>query len=97
MHDVLIEVPEYLKAYQAELESWRARRATRMPLPKVPKNSPDRTVMMPMRDGIQLATELFFPSATTGAWPTILIRTPYPDTTFPFSARPIELFRRVLV
>jgi putative CocE/NonD family hydrolase len=50
------------------------------------------TVMMPMRDGVRLATDLYFPvaksssttSATSGAdtasspkWPVILVRTPY--------------------
>jgi len=62
----------------------------RLDIAKIP---PDDTLMMPMRDGVKLHTELFFPRAGGGPFPTILIRTPYPDSTFPFSARPIELFR----
>ena len=33
--------------------------------------------MVPMRDGIRLATDVFVPSQGTGPWPTILVRTPY--------------------
>lgn len=35
------------------------------------------TINMPMRDGIKLATELYFPENSEGPWPVILIRTPY--------------------
>ena len=63
------------------------------PLPDdVPKIPPTHTVMMPMRDGVRLHTEVFLPPGE-GPFPTVLIRTPYPDPTFPFSARPIEAFR----
>jgi putative CocE/NonD family hydrolase len=33
--------------------------------------------MMPMRDGIELATDLYFPEGQEGKFPCILIRTPY--------------------
>ncbi len=36
-------------------------------------------VMIPMRDGIRLAADIYTP-ADTGRWPTILIRTPYVKT-----------------
>jgi putative CocE/NonD family hydrolase len=36
----------------------------------------DRKVMMPMRDGIRLATDIYRPKGT-GAVPTIFVRTPY--------------------
>ena len=34
-------------------------------------------VRVPMRDGIKLATDLYFPEGATGKLPAILIRTPY--------------------
>lgn len=35
-----------------------------------------RTFMVPLRDGIHLATDLYLPD-TSGRWPLILFRTPY--------------------
>lgn len=92
--DPKIELPPHIVAYQKELEIWRQVRKTPMPTPKVEKIAPDEAVMVPMRDNVKLYTEIFFPASPRASLPTILIRTPYPDTTFPFSARPIELFRR---
>jgi uncharacterized protein len=89
-----IETPQYLITYEQELKAWRECSEVPMPMPKVPKIAPDELIMMPMRDGVKLYTELFFPRETPGSYPTILIRTPYPDSTFPFSAKPIELFRQ---
>lgn len=37
---------------------------------------PERSLMLPMRDAVELATEVFEPSGE-GPWPTILIRNPY--------------------
>lgn len=37
---------------------------------------PRRTSLVPMRDGVRLATDLYLP-ASEGPWPAILIRTPY--------------------
>jgi putative CocE/NonD family hydrolase len=37
----------------------------------------DRKVMMPMRDGIRLATDVYRPKNATGKVPTIWVRTPY--------------------
>ena len=34
------------------------------------------TYMVPMRDGIRLATDVYLPGGT-GPWPTIVARTPY--------------------
>ena len=39
-----------------------------------------RTVMVPMRDGTHLATEVYFP-AGAGPWPVALMRTPYDKNT----------------
>ena len=36
-----------------------------------------QTYMVPMRDGIRLATDVYLPSSEEGPWPAILIRTPY--------------------
>ena len=58
----------------------------------VAKIPPTLTVMMPMRDGVWLHTEVFLPDGSD-PFSTVLIRTPYPDPTFPFSSRPIEAFR----
>jgi len=37
---------------------------------------PTDTVMVPMRDGVKLATNIYLPEAE-GSWPTVLLRTPY--------------------
>ncbi len=34
-------------------------------------------VMIPMRDGVRLATDLYLPTTGAGPWPVILVRTPY--------------------
>jgi putative CocE/NonD family hydrolase len=37
----------------------------------------ERKVMMPMRDGVRLATDIYRPKGVTGRVPTIWVRTPY--------------------
>ena len=37
----------------------------------------DRKVMMPMRDGVRLATDIYRPRNVTGKVPTIFVKTPY--------------------
>ena len=37
----------------------------------------DRKVMMPMRDGVRLATDIYRPKNVTGKVPTIVAKTPY--------------------
>src|SRR6266571_2665888 len=37
----------------------------------------DRKVMMPMPDGVRLATDIYRPKNTAGKVPTIWVRTPY--------------------
>jgi putative CocE/NonD family hydrolase len=37
----------------------------------------DRTASVPMRDGVRLATDLYFPAGSGEPWPVILVRTPY--------------------
>lgn len=41
---------------------------------RVPGNG---TVMVPMRDGVELATDLYFPDDEPAPYPVILVRTPY--------------------
>ena len=42
-------------------------------------------VMVPMRDGVRLATDLYFPPNAVGPVSTILIRTPYgKDREYPY-------------
>ena len=38
--------------------------------------APTQTVMVPMRDGVKLATDVYLP-AGEGTWPAIVARTPY--------------------
>jgi len=37
----------------------------------------ERKVLMPMRDGVRLATDIYRPKAASGAVPTVFVRTPY--------------------
>jgi hypothetical protein len=37
----------------------------------------DRKVMMPMRDGVRLATDIYRPKATSGKVPIVFVKTPY--------------------
>ena len=37
----------------------------------------ERKVMMPMRDGMRLATDIYRPKNATGTVPTIFVKTPY--------------------
>src|SRR5262249_48626414 len=37
----------------------------------------DRKVMMPMPDGVRLATDIYRPKSATGKVPTVFVRTPY--------------------
>lgn len=41
------------------------------------------TVMVPMRDGVRMATDVYRPKDATGALPTILMRTPYNKSANP--------------
>jgi putative CocE/NonD family hydrolase len=45
--------------------------------------SVETAIMVPMRDGTRLATDLYRPKDLTGALPTILIRTPYNKSANP--------------
>ena len=57
---------DYSKWSQAALDAELAKRAI-----------VERKVLMPMRDGVHLSTDIFRPKDVTGPVPTIFIRTPY--------------------
>lgn len=43
----------------------------------MPEYRLDRNVMVPMRDGVRLATDIYHPLTGDGPWPVIMERTPY--------------------
>ena len=49
-----------------------------------PAGETSQTVMMPMPDGVKLATTVYLPQDGAGPWPTVLIRTPYGRTNEEF-------------
>ena len=55
----------------------------RYPMPE-PKYSVrvERSVMVPMRDGVRLSTDLYFPEGVEGKLPVIMVRTPYNKDIF---------------
>ena len=58
------------------LQSQAANTGYPIPQPKY-EVSLEKSVMISMRDGIKLSTDLYFPQGLTGPLPTVLIRTPY--------------------
>src|SRR5262245_1658982 len=42
----------------------------------------EKSVMIPMRDGVRLSTDLYIPATGEARLPTILVRTPYSKTGF---------------
>jgi len=46
-------------------------------LAKLPEGTRHEFLMMPLRDGVKLATDVFLPPSGDGPWPTILLRTQY--------------------
>jgi len=52
----------------------------------------ERSVMVSMRDGVKLATDIYRPKDLTGALPTILIRLPYNKASYRGATGPAEYF-----
>lgn len=48
------------------------------------KPHPKETIMVPMRDGITLATDVFLPRKGKGPWPTVFLRGPYGKNGYGF-------------
>ena len=44
---------------------------------EMPEGTRHEFVMMPLRDGVKLATDIFLPPSGDGPWPTVLLRTQY--------------------
>ena len=45
----------------------------------------EKSIFVPMRDGVRLSTDLYFPEGVDGKLPVILVRTPYgKDGTYPY-------------
>ena len=55
-------------------------------LEKLPPGTRHHAVMMPLRDGVLLATDVFLPPTGDGPWPVMLLRTPYSR----FDPRPVQ-------
>jgi len=55
-------------------------------LAKLPKGTRHSFTMMPLRDGVKLATDVFLPPTGDGPWPVMLLRTPYSR----FDSRPVN-------
>ncbi len=55
-------------------------------LEKLPKGTRHEFTMMPLRDGVRLATDVFLPPDGKGPWPVMLLRTPYSR----FDPRPVQ-------
>ena len=52
----------------------------------------EKNVMVPMRDGVRLATDLYLPVGAGDTLPAILIRTPYHKDTYRGSTGPAQFF-----
>ena len=52
----------------------------------------ERSTMIPMRDGVRLATDIYRPKGLAGALPTILIRLPYNKATYRGATGPAGYF-----
>lgn len=65
--------------YPQQLEAWKKARFAPAPEPELTPREPTQTLMVPMRDGISLYTEIFLPEGHDGgSLPVILMRSPYP-------------------
>ena len=51
--------------------------ASLLALPAAPAGAQTMTVMVKMRDGIKLSTDVYLPKKTKGPWPVLMWRTPY--------------------
>src|SRR4051812_21726286 len=64
-------------SYEERLAKWRRGRFAPPPEPAPTPRTPSLIVRVPMRDGVELYTEIFLPEGT-GPFPLILVRSPYP-------------------
>ncbi len=52
----------------------------------------ERSIMVPMRDGVRLATDIYRPKDLAGALPTVLIRLPYNKASYRGATIPANFF-----
>ncbi|HEX4932146.1 MAG TPA: CocE/NonD family hydrolase, partial [Gemmatimonadaceae bacterium] len=52
----------------------------------------ERNLMIPMRDGVRLATDLYRPRGVSGPLPTVLIRLPYNKAAYRAATVPADFF-----
>lgn len=52
----------------------------------------EKTVMVPMRDGVRLGTDLYRPTGITGPLPVVLMRTPYGKDNYRGATEPAKMF-----
>jgi putative CocE/NonD family hydrolase len=62
------------------------------PEPGVHAVDVERSVMVPMRDGVKLATDVYRPKDLSGPLPTVLIRLPYDKAHYNGAIQPAEFF-----
>jgi putative CocE/NonD family hydrolase len=72
-------------------QSANAQTSFEMPVPKT-EFTVEKNVMIPMRDGVRLAANLYFPKNPGPRWPVILLRTPYDKDNYRGSTLPAEFF-----
>jgi uncharacterized protein len=57
----------------------------------------EENIMVPMRDGVKLATDVYRP-AQEGQWPVLVTRLPYnKDLRFPFEYPPFTKEKRIFL
>jgi putative CocE/NonD family hydrolase len=56
-------------------------------LARLPIGTRHEALLMPLRDGVKLATDVFLPPKGDGPWPVLLLRTPYSR----FDPRPVDV------
>lgn len=74
MMDVPVQYAAYVReGYENLLQARKTDRDVSQPVYEIEKTE----VMIPMRDGVKLATDMYFPKTDTLRFPVILMRTPY--------------------
>jgi putative CocE/NonD family hydrolase len=62
------------------------------PPPAANEYTVQKDIPVPMRDGVNLAADLYLPKAAAGRFPVIVLRTPYDKNTYRGSTMPAEFF-----
>ena len=62
------------------------------PPPAKYEHTVEKTVMVSMRDGVRLGTDIYRPTGLSGKLPVILMRTPYGKDTYTGATAPAKMF-----